>query len=216
MVRPRRQLSLLKVFLAAQVLTLEQLLGKVRCSRSTVVRRLKEHGYHSSYNQSGRFLTIPEIAGFDSRGLWFCRGARFSRFGNLKNTVIHFVESSQDGMTSEELLILLGVRCHNALLDLATDGEIHREQIGPTFIYFDRRRSHRREQIRRRQSYVKEQPQPRPTNRQVIATLLELIKDPKINRQDIVARCQRSGVQISHQLVDVIFKIYGLDKKRAP
>ena len=213
--RLRQQLSLVKAFLAARVLTLAQLLDKLRCSRSTALRRLNEHGYHSSYNHSGRFLTIPDVASFDSRGLWLCKGARFSSLGNLKDTAIHFVELSQDGMTNEELSILLGVRCHNALSELAWDDQIHRERIGPTFVHFDRRRTHRREQVRRRKSFLKEQPQPRPTSRQVIATLLELIKNPKIERHDIVARCQRSGVQISRDLVDVIFKTYELDKKRA-
>ncbi len=84
MVRPRRELDVVDTFRAPRVLTLEQLRGRLRSSRSTVLRRLDEHGYYSSYNHSGRFLTVEEVADFDSRGLWVWKTARFSRHGNLK------------------------------------------------------------------------------------------------------------------------------------
>ena len=57
---------------------------------------------------------------------------------------------------------------------------------------------------------------PRATYRQKIATLLELVQNPKVRREDIVFRCRRSGVMITQELVDVIFEEYELDKKRAP
>jgi len=47
------------------------------------------------------------------------------------------------------------------------------------------------------------------------STLLELIKDPKATRDDIVLRCRGTGVMITRILVDVIFGQYDLDKKRA-
>ena len=99
MVRPRKELDVVQTFRAPRILTLEQLCRKMRSSRSTVLRRLDEHGYHSSYNHSGKFLTIDEVAEFDSRGLWVWNAARFSKRGNLKETVWHFVEDSKQGMT---------------------------------------------------------------------------------------------------------------------
>jgi hypothetical protein len=45
---------------------------------------------------------------------------------------------------------------------------------------------------------------------------LELIKDPQAQRQQLVVRCQRSGVTMSRELLDAIFERYDLDKKRAP
>jgi hypothetical protein len=215
MVRPRRELNFVDTFRAPRVLTLEQLCGKLRSSRSTVLRRLDEHGYYSSYNHSGRFLTIEKVADFDSRGLWVWKTARFSRHGNLKQTVNFFVEDSQQGITHEELATLLGVRAHNALLELIQEKKIRRERLGPTFVYLNRKTSLRAEQVRRRKSLLAQPKKPRPTSRQIIATLLQLIKDPVASRQQIVLRCQRSGVPISRELVDAIFQTYDLDKKRA-
>lgn len=216
MARPRRQLDVVRAFRGPRILTLEQVCRRLQSSRSTVLRRLDEHGYHSSYNHSGRFLTIDEVSEFDSRGLWVWKTARFSKHGNLKKTVNYFVEDGQQGMTHEELATLLGVRTHNTLWDLIQEKRIHRERLGPTFVYLSRRASIRREQVRRRKSVLAEPPKPRPTSRQVIAALLELIQDPQAPRRQLVLRCQRSGVSISRQLLDAIFEMYDLDKKRAP
>jgi len=215
MVRPRRELDVIDTFRAPRVLTLERLCEKLRSSRSTVLRRLEEHGYYSSYNHSGRFLTIEEVVDFDSRGLWVWKTARFSRHGNLKQTVNFFVEDSKQGITHEELATLLGVRTHNTLLELVQEKKIRRERLGPTFVYLSRKRSLRAEQVRRRKSLLAQPKKPRPTSRQTIATLLQLIKEPVASRQQIVLRCQRSGVSITRELVDAIFETYDLDKKRA-
>jgi transcriptional regulator with XRE-family HTH domain len=216
MVRPRKQLDVVQVFRGPRVLTLEQVCRRLQASRSTVLRRLQEHGYHSSYNQAGRFLTIDEVADFDARGLWVWRTARFSQQGSLKKTVNYFVEHSPQGMTQEELATLLGVRAHNTLWSLVQEERIRRERLGPTFVYLSRRASSRREQVSRRKSVLAESQKPRPTNRQVIATLLELIEDPQAPRQQLVVRCQRSGVSLSRELLDAVFDKYDLDKKRAP
>jgi len=216
MVRPRKEIDVVRVFRAPRILTLEQLCRKMRASRSTVLRRLDEHGYHSSYNHSGKFLTIDEVAEFDSRGLWGWNAARFSKHGNLKETVWQFVEDSEQGMTHEELATLLGVRVHNSLLELVEEEWTHRERLGPTFVYLSQQTSVRRKQLRRRKSLLAEGQKPRPTARQIIATLLELIKDPRAARHQIVLGCQRSGVSISRELADAIFETYDLDKKRAP
>jgi hypothetical protein len=203
------------MFLAPRILTLDELCEKLRISRSTVIRRLREHHYYSSYNFAGKFLTIDEVAEFDARGLWAWKGARFSRYGTLKNTVEHFVQASVRGMTHEELLTLLSVRTHNVLLDLVEAKRIQRARLGPTFVYLSSQGAAQREQILQRESQLGDVQKPAPTSRQVIATLLELIQDRHVQRQDIVARCRRAGVIISSNLVDAIFETYDLDKKRA-
>jgi hypothetical protein len=213
--QPRKTITLVKAFLAPRVLTFEKLSGRLHVSRSTIIRRLNEHGYYSSYNFSGRFLTIDEVAHFDSNGLWAYKGAHFSKHGTLKDTVDYFVSSSEGGMIHRELAKLLGVRVHNSLLELVREDRISREELGPTLVYFSRKRSARRQQILRRKAILKERQKLEPTSSQIIATLVEVIKDPKAARQEIVAGCRRAGVAISRELVDVIFEKYDLDKKRA-
>ena len=215
MVRPRKEFDVVNVFSIPRILTLDQLCRKMHASRSTVLRRLDEHGYYSSYNHSGKFLTVEDVAQFDSRGLWAWNAARFSKHGSLKETVWQFVEDSECGMTHEELATLLGVRTHNSLLQLVQEEWTHRERLGSKFVYFSHKTSVQRKQIRRRISLLEEGQKPRPNTRQIIATLLELINNPRASRQKIVLRCQSGGVPISRELLDVIFETYDLDKKRA-
>jgi len=215
MVRPRIEIEIVPIFRGPRVLTLEQLLRRLSCSRATVLRRLEEHGYHSSYNHSGKFLTIPEVADFDLQGLWLWKAARFSKHGSLKATVELFVQKSERGMTHEEISALLGVRAQNTLLDLVHEKKVYRERLAGTFVYLNRKAHARRGQARRRVAFLKEHPKTLPTSRQIITTLLELIKDRRAKREEIVLRCQRGGVPISREVVDAIFEAYDLDKKRA-
>jgi len=194
---------------------MDQLCEKMKCSKQTVFRRLYEQGYYSSYNHKGKFFTIDEVSHFDSYGLWMCKGARFSKHGTLKQTVAHFVTTSKEGMIHEELSALLAVRTHNTLLTLFEEGIVHREKIGPAFVYLNPKQSHRKKQVHQRQKLVKAQKRPCPTYPQKIATLLEIIMDPKVERQAIVARVKRKGISISHEIVNTIFEKFELDKKRA-
>lgn len=215
MARPRKQVDLPATFRGPRVLTLDQLVKRLSLSRSSVLRRLSEHGYFASYNHRRRFLTIEEVADFDSHGLWMWNAARFSTHGALKDTAEHFIVTAERGMTHEELSELLVVRVHNALLELVEENRTVRERLGPAFVYLSPKSRVRREQIRRRMAFLKEREKPRPTSRQIIVVLVELIKDPKASMQDLVARARRAGVSVTHDLVDAIFESYDLDKKRA-
>lgn len=214
--RSRKKLDLLTTFRALRVSTILQLCQRLNCSRSTILRRLREYGYYSSYNHCGRFFTIEEVAQFDSRGLWMWHTARFSRYHTLKNTATHFVNASLHGMTHEEIAALLGVRVHNPLRELVGTRTLHRQRIGGLFVYFSGTASVRKGQVERRISFVEERRTARPTSRQVVATLLELIKDSDADRQQIAVRCQNTGISISRPVVDMIFQMYDLDKKRGP
>jgi hypothetical protein len=161
------------------------------------------------------FMTIEEVASFDSRGLWLCKGARFSKHGTLRNTVHQFVQHNEKGMTHEELATALGLRVHDTLLHLVNEGKIRRERLGPSFVYLSSKQSIQRTQTRHRKEFMKTLEKPRTTNRQKIATLLELIKDPKATRREIVVRLRRGGVDITREVVDAIFEQFDLDKKRA-
>ena len=213
--RPRLATNLVPCFRSARVLTIDELRGRLSISRATAHRRLAEHGYFSSYNHRGKYLTIEEAARFDSRGLWCFKDACFSRHGTLKDTVGHFVATSDAGMIHEEISELLGVRVHNPLLDLVNEGAISRERFGPVFVYGSPERKIREAQSRARSSMVVKRAL-RPTSRQIIAVLLDLVRDPKASREEIVSRCQRGGVRITRETIDSIFTRYDLDKKRAP
>lgn len=101
----------------------------------TVYRCLSRLGYLGSYSHRGRFYTLRSIPDFDAWGLWSCRSAMFSRYGNLLETAATLVEQSDAGFTASELESLLQVDVKHSLLQLQRRGRIARVRLGGRFVY---------------------------------------------------------------------------------
>ena len=101
----------------------------------TVLRKLKELDYLTSYSQGGRFYTLREIARFGADGLWSCTPAWFSRYGTLLATAEAFVGSSVAGYFAEELSGILHVGTQDALRHLVQQNRIARKLISGMFLY---------------------------------------------------------------------------------
>ena len=71
-------------------------------SRMSVFRRLRELQYLSSYTHSGSYYTIKNIPDFNSSGLWYFNEVGFSKFGNLKETLIHIIDDSDSGTSKNQ------------------------------------------------------------------------------------------------------------------
>ena len=84
----------LEAFKKEKVMTLKGLSYLLHCCERTVQRHLKQWRTYTSYNENGRYYILPDIPKFDVNGLWRYRTISFSRYGNLKKTVIHLVHDS--------------------------------------------------------------------------------------------------------------------------
>lgn len=122
-------------------------------ARMTAFRILRSLDYLSSYSHRGAFYTLHEIADFDEIGLWSLGDVRFSRDGNLLNTVIRLSTESLSGMTVAELDDLLGVESKHSALQAYKRKLLLREKIGSRYVYLScnpearRRQSVERENI---------------------------------------------------------------------
>jgi len=101
----------------------------------TVYRCLSRLGYLASYSHRGRFYTLREIPDFDAWGLWSCRSAMFSRYGNLLDTAATLVGQSDSGFTAGELESVLQVEVKHSLLELQRRGRIARVRLAGRFVY---------------------------------------------------------------------------------
>ncbi len=101
----------------------------------TVLRKLKELDYHTSYSHRGRYYTLAEIARFDELGLWSFDAVWFSRHGTLIKTVEVLVETSASGYYAAELECILKVNVKDALRKLFEKGTLNREKIGNRWLY---------------------------------------------------------------------------------
>ncbi len=104
----------------------------------------------SSYPHRGRFYTLRSIAGFNAKGLWEYKQVRFSRFGNLLDTLKELVERSMRGYSAKELEKMVGVKTKHGLVELVQRGDLERHRLGGRYIYVSAQRTKPREQQRRR------------------------------------------------------------------
>lgn len=116
----------------------------------TVLRKLKELPYRTSYSHRGKYYALAEAARYDARGLWFCGPARFSQHGTLVDTVEHFVLASEAGCSARELKAVLGVEVKEPLLKLYRDKRIIRGEMSGVYIYGSKEASRCRKQFQSR------------------------------------------------------------------
>jgi hypothetical protein len=123
-------------------------LKRAMCTKATmtVFRSLSRLGYRSSYSDRGRYYTLLDIPEYDEIGLWSCRKARFSRYGNLLETVAALVVRSEAGFTAAELEAVLQVKVKEPLLQLIRRGRIERIKSGRSFVYLSPEPGQRRQQ----------------------------------------------------------------------
>ncbi len=123
-------------------------------SRMTVYRRLQDVQYLASYTHAGSYYTLKNIPDFNSSNLWYFNGVGFSKYGNLKETVLHLIEQSEFGSTHDELKIKLHVRVHNTLLDLVKLNKITRMKVNGEYIYSSIKLEESKKKILNRKLYL--------------------------------------------------------------
>lgn len=126
-----------KKFRAKKVLTIEQLIYLLKYSIITARRRLKEWKAHTSINKNGRYYVLPEIAVFDSNGLWKYRDIIFSMYGNLKSTIIELITQSRAGLSGNDICKLVGLKANSSFISQFRDvAGTRREKHKGRLIYF--------------------------------------------------------------------------------
>jgi len=183
-------------------------------SRMSVFRRLRELDYLTSFSHVGRYYTLPDVAGFDPQGLWFYEEVGFSRFGNLKQTIIHLVDQSVAGKTHEELEKQLHLRVHNTLLDLVRSGRIARERFEGAFVYLSMRSDRTQQQLVCRREGVRDGVQDVLPDGIIIEVLAEIIRGNRvqIDQSAILTRLVQKGIKITALQLNQLCTRLGLKK----
>lgn len=203
--------ALHKLVRRVPVVTLETLFSTLGTrSRMTVFRRLRQVGYLSSFTHAGRYYTWPDIPKFDPHGLWFHRDIGFSRAGTLKQTVAVLVEQARDGRTHDEFQHLLGVRVHNALLELLRQGRIGRERWQGVYLYVSTDPGRAAEQVSARRERAERLRV--ATDEGVVEVLIEALRAaPEIPAPALVSgRLIARGVRLEAHHVEQVYEEHGL------
>ncbi len=140
--------NLRKLLLKQRIATLEELKEALGTNVDlTVLRKLKELSYYSSYSHRGRYYTLAEIARFDELGLWSFGSVYFSKYGTLIRTIENLVESSDAGYFIGELESILKVSVKDPLRKLYEENRLHREKVSSHRLYCSKDPHHRQKQI---------------------------------------------------------------------
>ena len=113
----------------------------------TVLRKLKQLSYRSSYSHGGGYYTLEKMASFDHRGLWSYHDVHFSSHGTLVSTLQHFANESHSGYFADELRQLLGVSVKESLLRLIANGRVAREKVANRYLYCSTQSAIRKQQL---------------------------------------------------------------------
>ncbi len=120
----------------------------------TVLRKLQELSYLTSYSHSGKYYTLTEIAKFNSDGLWSHKGVYFSKHNTLIKTIDDFITRSYKGYSTNELEEILHVKVQEQLHHLFKTKKIHREKVNKYYFYFSTEANAYRKQRQLRQEHL--------------------------------------------------------------
>ncbi len=210
--KDRRLTIAVKTFRARKVCTISELTDLLECSAPTVRRRLKHWSAHTSYNKNGRYYALPDVVRFDANGLWRYRAICFSRYGNLRQTLIGVVRNSRAGLCAAEFRELLGVEPRSFLSLFRNVAELRRERHQGRFVYFATEQGIRNRQKQRRLEMSREAEM--PSDAETIVVLVETIKHPGLSVEQLVARLRKRSFHISAQSVRNLFAVHGLSGKK--
>ena len=187
------------------------LLFFLNCSVRSGRSRLKQWQAHTSYNRSGQYYALPDVPRFDTNGLWWYQGAYFSRYGTLKNTVVHLVGASSDGLTGEQIGKLVGLDPRSFLHHFRDILGIQREKHRGVYVYFSDDEAKYSEQVANRLEAIALGES--ISDADAIVILVALIKHHGFTADHLVGLPEVKGRALLAPAIDNYLKQHGLEKK---
>lgn len=202
----------LQKFRRQKIITINQLVKLLTCSLITARRRLKKWRAYTSINQNGRYYTLPRIPAFDEFGLWRYQTVLFSKHGNLTQTIVELIRTSQQGLSAVEIASIVDLAPNSSFLSrIKNDPDVRREKHQGRFIYLSAnpdiysRQKHRWAVSQRVTEF--------PTDAQAIIILVQLIRHPTIGIEQLAGKVSQQDQQIDPDTVRRFLQFHGLLKK---
>ena len=198
------------IFDVHKALTISELAQHLNCAEITARRKLHQVGYFSSYTHNSQYYTLQTIAKFNTDGIWSYNDIHFSKFGTLKNTMLHLVDTSRSGLTVSELSEKLKIKCYSTLNLFYKNGYFNRIHYKKDYVYL----SKDNEIYQKQYSYYF-----REINPQIaIQLLVEFINhDLNISHQMLCTKLQQAGFEITvKEIEQFLIDIDNINDKQAP
>lgn len=206
--------KILKIIFRKKIITIDSLSSLLNSSIKTARRRLRLWEAYTSYNENGRYYTLPNIPEFDDNGLWVYRKVRFSKYGNLKQTSIHLIKRSRAGLDVAEMSDLLGISVRSFLTSLRKHPDIKREKFQGRFVYFSAVETDYIKQKDCRAGMVRIKQL--PSDIEAILILVETIKHPHLSIEGLALKLREKNCNVTSESIQNLFDYHGLTVKKMP
>jgi len=202
-----------RYFEKIKVFSIGDLSSVLTCSIPSARLKIKQWQAYTSYNQNGKYYTLPQIPQFDQYGLWRYKDVGFSKHGNLKKTIIRLVTASPAGLSGKQLGEILGLLPQSFLHHFSNCPGIHREKHGGVFIYFSDVDNICAKQAQQRSSLICRSAIVTISDTEAILILVAIIRQHGISAEDISAlpEIKKNGIKLSN--IKGFMEYHGLLKK---
>ncbi len=201
------------IFGVEKILTISDLKNRMMVSETTIRRKLKKIKAITSYNKNGKFYALPDIPKFDTNGLWNYKDVRFSKHGNLTQTITHLINQSLSGLHADVIGELIAYQPHSLLNQLCLKSIIQREKLHGKYVYFSVNEKLYKSQFNKytilQAQYVEEE----ISCIIAVRLLIEKIRRPKDSLSDLVRVLHKGNIKISELQAKYFFEKHGIEKK---
>lgn len=131
-----KRLQLLNdLFTRKRVCSFQEIVDDAGCPEITTRRDLKEIKAISSYSHQRRFFTLPTIPTFNEYGIWQFNGIFFTRYKDSLELIVNVINSSEKGLTREDIERILGIKIFQQIQVLLTSNKLNRAKVGNRYVY---------------------------------------------------------------------------------
>lgn len=202
-----------------EAVSFDELMSEFHCSYMSIFRRKKDLGYITSYNRYGSGLTLGTIPTFNEFGIWGNRNFLFSKWGDVKRTIIGVVDDSPSGLYAGDLQAILRIRVNNHLSECVMKNLLYRSHNFGHPIYFSAHLETRKIQSEQReaQHQRKHSFTAYPLSKDnLIKTLLAIIKHHVTSAQKLKSILESEGLPLSERSIQWVLDEYNIEKKGSP
>ncbi|MEJ2353206.1 MAG: hypothetical protein P8Y03_25745 [Anaerolineales bacterium] len=195
-----------------KVFDFPMLLFLLNCSVRTGRSMLRKWRAHTSYNKNGQYYALPDVPRFDENGLWWHKGAYFSKYGTLKNTVVHLVGASSAGLSGEQIGELVGLDPRSFLHHFRDTPGMQRRKHQGVYVYFSDGVARFEEQLRARLEAIASDAD--LSDADAVVILVVLIKHYGIEPESIALLPEVKAKGISAAAIQRFVERHDLKKRR--
>lgn len=196
-----------------KIFTIGDLSSILKCSIPSARVKLKQWQAYTSYNQNGRYYTLPQVPQFDRHGLWRYNNAAFSKHGNLKKTIVHLVTSAPAGLTGSQLGELLGLSPQSFMHHFRKYPGICREKHDGVYVYFSDETSINERQVEERCSIIPRAAVITISDPEAVMILVAIIRHHGISAEEILTLPEIRKSKIKLTAIQGFLNLHGLEKK---